>query len=131
MYERPVRRIHQSDNSVVHMRRQIAGQVSDLIFLAEGRQFGRRWQRLCCSRSGSRVRGSAFARRHEYPDVAVALFAGIVSRKNAIDFQFVLAAERWNFHALPTARLKSPAVVTALQSLPIEAPIGQRNPAVR
>ena len=41
MHKRPVRRIHQSNNPLVHMRRQLASQMRNPIFLAECRQFRR------------------------------------------------------------------------------------------
>jgi len=48
MHKRPVRRIHQSNNPLVHMRRQLASQMRNPIFLAERRQF-RRGQGTICS----------------------------------------------------------------------------------
>src|SRR5260370_27529573 len=35
MHERPMRRVHQSDNPVVNVRRQFARKMRDLVFVAE------------------------------------------------------------------------------------------------
>ena len=54
MHERPMRRIHQPNNPLIHMRRQLAGQMRNPIFLAECTQSGR------CRNSQSRTcRGRA------------------------------------------------------------------------
>ncbi len=122
VHERPVRRIHQSDDSVIDVSGQIAGQMRDLVFRAEGCQLRRRRHAFRHARAG---------RSHIDPDVAVALFTRVMSRKNAIDFQFVLARQRWNFRALPAASLEAPSVIAAFQRLPIEVAVRQRNPAMR
>src|SRR5216110_297466 len=46
MHEGPVRRVHQSDDPVVNMRRQLARKMRDLVFVAEYRKRGRRRYRL-------------------------------------------------------------------------------------
>jgi len=54
-----------------------------------------------------------------------------MSGKNALHLQFVLARQRRNFDALPGAAVKSPAVIAALQCLPIKAPIRKRYASMR
>jgi len=152
MHKRPVRRIHQSNNPLVHMRRQLAGQMRNPIILAKRRQFrcwnsSRRFARLllceflCTLRlrvifffsltfSSTRHRDPR-TRIHVNPKISVALFARIMPRKNALHLQFVLASQRRNLNALSAASLKFPSVITALQVLPIKSPMRKRNPAVR
>ncbi len=122
MHKRPVRRVHQSNNPLVHMRRQLASQMRHPIFLAESRQFRYGRNRLGQSRSrGAQV----------YPEISVAFLARIMPSKNAFDFEFVLASQRWNFYAPPRTSLKFPPMITALQRMAVKAPVGKRNPPVR
>ena len=122
MHKRPVRRIHQADDPLVHMRRQLAVQMCNLVFLAEHRQ--RRRRRHCLRKAGS-------GRIHVNPDITVALFARIVPRKNPLHFQLILRSQRRNLHATRRASIKPPPVVTALNGAPIKVPVGQRYPPVR
>src|SRR5260370_1075360 len=121
VYEWPVRRVHQTDDSVVDMRRQFARQMRDLVLFAEHRQ----------GRSRSNFFRQPRSRRvHVHPNIAIAFFAGIVPRENALYFQFVLARQRRNFHASCRARLKSPSMIAAFHRLPVKVPIRKRHPSV-
>src|SRR6266851_5748365 len=131
MHEWPMRRVHQSDNPVVNVRRQFAGDMRDFVISAEHGKPLRRRNRLRQFRPRGIVGRYATARAHIDPDVAVALFAGIMPRKNTLHFQLVLAGKRRNFDALPAASIESPAVITAFHHFSIEPPVRKRNPAVR
>src|SRR5256884_3474579 len=122
MNERPVRRVHQSDNPVVDMRRQLAGKMRDFVFGAENGKRRRRRNLLRHSRPWY---------VHKIPNVADPLFARKMSRKNALHFQLVLARKRWDLHALPAASSEPPSAVAALYDFPIEPPVRKRNPAMR
>src|SRR5437016_5111133 len=122
MHEGPVRRVHQSDDPVVNMRRQLARKMRDLVFVAEYRKRGRRRYRL------RQVRPRAI---HINPNIPVSLFAGIMPRKDPLHFQLVLAGERWNLHALPAARIEPPPVVAALHHFAVEPSVRQRYSAMR
>ena len=60
MHERPVRRIHQPNNPLVYMRRQLASQTRHPIFFAESRQFRYGRNRLGQSRS----RGARYTQKY-------------------------------------------------------------------
>jgi len=122
MHKWSMRRVHQADNSLVHVRRKIAGQVRDLIFLAEGHQFRSRRYRL---------RLAATRRVHVNPNVSIMLFAPIVPGENSVDFKFVLVGERGNFQTAATARIEFPAMIAALNAPAVKAPIRKRNAAMR
>jgi len=122
VHERPMRRVHQSNNPLVDMRRQLAGKVRDLVFVAENGKPRRRRNRL----RQPRPRGI-----HVNPDVAVAFFTGKMPSKNALHFQFVLTRKRRNLDALPATRIEPPSVVAALHHYSVEPPIRQRYPPVR
>ena len=122
MHERSVRRVHQSNNPVIDVRRQLAGKVRDFVFVAEYRKRRRRRNRL------RKPRPRAI---HVHPNVAVTFFARIVPRKNPLHFQLVLSRQRRNLHALPAASIESPSVVAALHHFPVKPPIRQRYPPVR
>src|ERR1700676_4063929 len=116
MHEGPVRRVHQSHDPFVNVRRQLASEMRDLVLLAEYRQ----------RRSLSDFVGQPRSWRvHVHPNIAIALFAGIMSREYPIHFQFVLVCQRRNFYALRRARIETPAVITALYGLPIKMAVGK------
>src|ERR1700675_2027972 len=92
------------------------------VLLAERRQLRRR---------GHSRRAPATCFVHVNPNVSVILDARIVPRKNPFHFQFVLAGQRRNLHALSAAPIKSPPVITALQILPVKSPVRKRYPPVR
>src|SRR6267154_40128 len=114
VHERPMRRVHQSNNPVVDMRRQLARKMRDCVFAAEN---GKRRRR----RNG--VRQPRPRRIHINPNVAVAFFARTMPRKDAFHFQFVLAGKRWNLDTLPGARLEPPPVVAALHYFSVESSV--------
>src|SRR6266404_4647288 len=120
--KRPVRRVHQPDYPVIDVRRQFARKMCDLVFVAEHGKRRRRRNplRQLCSWS-----------IHVNPNVAVAFFAGIMPRKDPLHFQFVLARQRWNFDALPAARVEPPSVVAALHHFSVEPPVRKRYPPMR
>src|SRR5690348_509165 len=120
--ERPMRRIHQSDDALVHMRRQLTIEMCYAVFVAENRQLRRRRSGLSLSRSRC---------IHVHPKITITFFAKIVAGENSLHFQFVLARQRWDFDALTAARFKPPAVIAALDCSPVETPVRQRNSTVR
>src|SRR5712692_1196438 len=122
MHKRSMRGVHQPDNSVVNVRRQLARKMRDLEFVAEHRKRRRRWNLLRQLRP---------RRIHINPDVPVALLARIVPRKNPLDFKLIVAGKRRNLHALPAASIEPPSVVAALDHFPIQPPIRKRYPPVR
>jgi len=142
VHKRPMRRIHQPNNPLVHMRRQIAIQMRYPIFFAERRQFWRR-RRPQPDRSRGGACPSLFSsvftprsrnprpRIHKNPKISIPLLAGIMPRKNPLHFQFVLASKRRDLDALPAASLEFPPVITALQILSVKPPIRERNPSMR
>ena len=131
MHKRPMRRIHKPDNSVIDVRRQLTGQMRDLVSLAKHRQRRRGRNRLLRLRTRRIVAPNAPARRHVHPNVAVALLTGIMPRKDALHFQFVLAGKRRNFQTAPAASIELPPVITTLQRLPVKMSIRERNPPMR
>src|SRR5712664_3683758 len=122
MHERPMRRVHQPNDPVIDVRRQVASKMRDLVFVAENGKPRRRRNRLRQLRP---------RRIHINPNVPVPLLAGIMPRKNPLHFQLILAGQRRNLHALPAASIEPPSVITALHHFPIKPPIRQRYPPVR
>ena len=83
MNERPVRGIHQADDSVIDGAGQIGGEVGDFVLLTEGGDARRRHGRIVSfGESGSRRRGVG----DENPDETVLFFAGIAASVDAIYF---------------------------------------------
>src|SRR5438045_5063797 len=105
VHKRTVRWVHQSDNSVIDVRRQLTRQVRDLVFVAENGKRRRRRNPLRQTRSRT---------IHINPNVAVPLFGRKLSRKNALYFQLVLARRRWTLHAMTAASNVPPTVIEAL-----------------
>src|ERR1700723_2777197 len=83
MHKWPVRRIHQSDNSVIDRARQIGGKVRQLVSFAEFRNLRRKYR---CRRSFSEPSSRGSGIRNKYPDKIVMLFARITAGINAINF---------------------------------------------
>src|SRR6266851_2362564 len=81
MHKRPVRGIHQADDAVVDVRRQLAIEMRDFVLLAERRQL--RWLRNLRRQERS---GCAYI----HPDIAIPLFARIMSRENSLHLKLVL-----------------------------------------
>src|SRR6266851_3520851 len=123
VHKRPVRRVHQSDNPVIDVRRQLARKVRDFVFVAENGKPWRRRNRLWQFRSRRIVSRYATARAHVNPNVTVALLARIMPCKNPLHLQLVLARERWNLDALPAASIEPPSVITALHYFPVQPPV--------
>src|SRR6202035_5426570 len=65
VHERSMRRVHQSDNPVIDVRRQLAGKVRDLVFVAENGKPRRPWNRLRQFRSWRVVDRLAIARTND------------------------------------------------------------------
>src|SRR5437667_1893554 len=125
MHKRPLRRIHQADDAVIHAARQISGKVGEHELIAECRDA--RYGRLMLAPIGAA--GARLGNKH--PEESVALIARKSTRENPIDFQLGIFGQRWDLAALPAARLKAPSVIAALQLLAIEETIGERNAAMR
>src|SRR5271170_5374855 len=128
MHKRSVRRIHESDDAVVHAAWQVRGQVRDLVFPIERRDARRRKRRLDCFR-----KTGTWRRRfgYENPNVAVVLLAGITPGVDPIHFQFLIGSQRRNELALAGVSIELPAVVAALQILSVKPPARERHTAVR
>ena len=146
MHKRPMRRVHQADNPLIDMRRQLASKMREPILLAENAQLGSRrgarCQVLCRGGACPSLRSIALiklegarrdrpTRHHVNPNVSVALFAGIMPGKYALDFELVLASQGGNLNTLPTASVKPPTVITALNGRPVKPPMRKRNAAMR
>src|SRR5882724_3000447 len=127
MDKRPVRWIHQADDSVIHGAGKISRQVSQFVLVAEGRNPRRGYWRL-----GSFGKTSSRRRRlgNEDPDKVVMLFAGVAAGINAVNLQPLIRGERRNELALARVSIKPPAVIAALHLLPIEKAVRQWHAAV-
>ena len=127
MNKRAVRRIHQTDNSVIDGAGEIGRQVSQFVFLAENRNPGRGKGRL----NGL---GESGSRRWWFgnvdPDEVVMLFAGIAPGIDAVDLQFLIGSEGGDELALASMSIKPPAVVAAFHLLPIENATRKRHATV-
>src|SRR6266478_1235538 len=126
--EGAVRGIHQSDDAMVDGARQVGGEISEFVMLAE------LWNLRCGSgrRCGLRESGAGRAWvRNEDPDEIVALFAGIAAGVDAVDFQSLLGDKRRDQLALAGVGVESPAVVGAFDLFAVELSTGKRHPAMR
>src|SRR5712691_975582 len=122
VHKRPMRGIHQPDDPVVNVGRQLARKMRNLVLLTEN---GKRWR----SRNRFRKPRSWFI--HIDPHVPIALLARIMSRKNALHFQFILRCQRRNLDTSSGARIKSPSVVAALHGLAIQPAVRKRHSPMR
>src|SRR6516162_3222677 len=122
VHERPVRRIHQADDSMIDVRWQFAFEPRDLVSLAEF---------LELRYSGQLFRQPCSLSVQIYPDVAVALFTGEVAGADPLHFQLVVARERRNRDAAPAAGIEFPAVVTAREPVTVKVPVGKGYSSVR
>src|SRR5215831_275588 len=95
--------------------------MCDFVLLAEKLERGRFGNSLWQSRA---------RRIHVDPNVTVSLFTGIMTGKNALDFQFVLRSEGRNLDALPAAGVEAPAVVGTFNGVAVHPAVGQRDAAV-
>jgi len=123
MHKRPMRRIHQPDNPVVDIARQLRYQMCAPKLRRKLRHL-RHWrQRLT---RPPRPRG-----RHIHPCKSIPLLTRKRTGINLRRVQRLMARQRRNLLALPAARLKPPSVILASHRLPIEPPSRQRNPPMR
>ncbi len=125
MHKRPMSRIHQTDDPVIHIAGQIGGEMLAPIALAELRQFRHRRQRRIL-----RLHTPAARLRHVDPRVAVTLLARISHAVQVLRERIVLRQRR-NLHALAAHRLKHPAVILARERFAVEPAARQRNSAMR
>src|SRR5947208_955205 len=90
MNKRPVRGIHQTDDSVIHIAGQICGQVCSLKFVSEHRN-SRHSRHFC---TGAFAAAESRARRarigHEHPDKTISLLASVIACINAIYLQTLI-----------------------------------------
>ncbi len=77
------------------------------------------------------IHGAPLGIREIHPDVAVALLARKTARVDAVALQLGIRRDRGNFAALAGVRVKSPAVVGALDRLPVARARRKRKRAVR
>src|ERR1700675_3922581 len=122
MHKGAMRRIHQADNSLIHVRGKLARQPRDLVFFAEDRKL---WRLRYVFRSPRTRRG------HINPNISIVFGAWIMSCENPLYAQFILACKRRNLQASPAASVKFPAVVAAFHRLPIKSPVRQRDSSMR
>ena len=108
MHKRPVRRIHQSDDAVIDIARQVGRQMRRAKALAELRDFGNRRQ-LSLASSEPAASAVVPALRDIDPDVAIALLAGKRRSVNLRGIERVLAGERRDLAALARHRLEAPS----------------------
>ena len=119
----PMRWIHQPDNSVIYIARQLRHQMRTPKLSRELRHL-RHWRQRLTHPPRPRS-------RNIHPSKPIPLFTRKRTRKNLRRVQRLMTRQRRNLLALPTARLKLPAVVFASHRLPIEPPRRQRNPPMR
>ena len=123
-----MRRIHQANDAVVHIARQVCAEIRSLELFAESRNSG--GLRSCflpAAESCARRPGI----RYEHPNETISLLAGIVSRVNAINFQILICRERRNQLALTAVRFETPSVITALDLFAVKLPTRKRHASVR
>ena len=123
VHKRPMRRIHQPDNSVIHIAWQLRHQMRAAKPRRELRQLRHRRQRTT---HPSRPR-----LRHVDPRIPIALLARKRPRKNLRRIQRLKARQRWNLLTSTRTRFKPPPMIFTSHRLPIEPPRRQRNPPMR
>src|SRR5512146_319018 len=104
VHKRPMRRVHQADNAVVHTARQLGLQVFEPIVRAES------WQ----ARGFGRFLISVVRIGYKDPEIAVLLFALEASGKNSINFELVTGRQRRDELALPCLSFENPPVIRTL-----------------
>ena len=125
VHKRPMRRVHQPDNPMVHVARQVSLQMRTTELPRKLRHLRHRRQ---CIAQGHTSRPHL---RQIHPRKPIPLHARISTRVNLRGLQPITRRQRRNLLALPSARLKLPPVILALHRLPIEPPCRKRNPAMR
>jgi hypothetical protein len=123
VHKRPMRRIHQPDNSVVDIARQLRRQM-------RRPKPPRKLRHLRHRRQLSHYPPSPRLRQIN-PRIPIPLLTRIRPGINLSRLQCLVASQRRNLHALPRTRLKPPPMVLASHRLPIEPPRRQRNSPVR
>src|SRR6185312_11325126 len=123
MHKRPVRGIHQPNDAVVDVARQIGGEMRSA-------KSGRELWHLRNSRQFS-VDTARTRLRDKDPGIPVALLAGIRPGEDLRRIQRILAGQRGNLHALAAAGLKLPAMILAGHALAVEPSGRERNAAMR
>src|SRR5690348_10142273 len=84
MHERPVRRVHEPNDSMINAAGQVGGKIRRLVFLRKSRQLRGCERRFVAARESCASRAGI---GNEDPDKAVALLAGEVAGVDTIDFQ--------------------------------------------
>jgi len=123
MHKRPMRRIHQPDDAVIDIARQISHKMRTPKPRRELRQLRHRRQ-LTPNPAGTHG-------RHINPRIAIPLFTRKRAGKNLRRIKRLVTGQRRNLSTLPAARLEPPAMILALHCLAVEPPSRQRNPAMR
>jgi hypothetical protein len=123
MHKRPMRRIHQPDNPVVNITRQLRRQMRSAKPRRKLRHLRHRRQ-LTHNPPHPRL-------RQKHPRIPIALFTRKRPSKNLSRVQRLMARQRRNLSALPRTRLKPPPMILASHRLPIKPPRRQRNPPMR
>ncbi len=123
MHKRPMRRIHQPDNPVVHIARQLRRQMRRPKPPRKLRHLRHRRQ-LSHHPPSPRL-------RQIHPRIPIPFLARISPRINLPWLQRLMARQRRNLHTLPRTRLKPPPVILTSHGLPIKPPRRKRNPPVR
>lgn len=125
VHKRPMRRIHQPDNPVIHIARQLRHQMRTPKPHRKLRHLRHRRQSL------SHLHSPRPHLRQINPRKPIALLARKRPRIDLRRIQRLMACQRRNLPALPAARLKLPTVILAGHRLPIEPPSRKRNPPMR
>jgi hypothetical protein len=123
MHKRPMRRVHQTDNPMIHIARQLRRQMR--------RPKPRRKLRHLRHSGQLPPNPPAAGLRKINPRIPIPLLTRKRPRKNLRRIQRLMTRQRRNLSALPRTRLKPPPMILASHRLPIEPPRRQRNPPVR
>jgi hypothetical protein len=123
VHKRPMRRIHQPDDPMIDIARQLRHQMRTPKLRRKLRHLRHRRQRLT---HPPRTR-----RRYIYPRKPIPLLTRKRARKNLRRVQRLVARQRRNLLALPATGLKPPPVILARHRLTIKPPRRQRNPSMR
>jgi hypothetical protein len=123
VHKRPMRRIHQPNNPVIHIAGQLRRQM-------RSPKPPRKLRHLRHRRQLSHHPPSPRLRQIN-PRIPIPLLTRISPRINLPRLQRLVTSQRRNLQALPRTRLKPPPVVLASHRLSIEPPRRQRNPPMR
>ncbi len=123
MHKRPMRRIHQPDNPMIDIARQLRRQVRTAKLRRKLRHLRHRRQHLTHSPRPSS--------RQIHPRKTIPLLTRKRTRINLRRIERLMTSQRRNLPTLPAARLKPPPVILACHRLPIEPSRRKRNPPMR